>query len=116
MKNDDERDLGPLLADAGILIFEYDVDGALLKASGSCLGGPDPSMEVRAGLVTPSTVRRASAGEILVDEVHVGGRTISVRHEPVRDANGAITRIVATACDVRPASSKPRLLGLAAAS
>lgn len=114
--NDGERDLGPLLADAGILMFEYDVEGSLLTATGSCLGGPDPSMEVRAGLVTPSAVRRASAGEILVDEVRIGGRTIAVRHEPVRDENGAVARVVATACDVGRVSSDPRLMGLAAAS
>lgn len=98
--NDDERDLEPLLTDAGILMFEYDVDGFLIRASGSCLGGADPTMEVHAGLVTPSIVRRAAAGQVVVDELRVADRTIAVRHEPVRDEAARVVRIVATACDV----------------
>lgn len=100
MNDNDERDLAPHLARAGILMFEYDPDGLLIRASGSCLGGSDPAMEVRAGLVTPSVVRRAAAGEIVIDEVRVADRTIAVRHEPVRGDRGRILKVVATACDV----------------
>lgn len=111
--NDDEYALGPLLTDAGILIFEYDVDGFLIRASGSCLGGADPTMEVRAGLVTPSVVRRAAAGQIVIDEINLCDRTIAVRHEPVRDEAARIVRIVATACDVtgRDARFDPSIHG-----
>ncbi len=98
--NDDERDLAPLLAQAGILMFEYDVDGFLLHASGSCLGASDPAIEVRAGLVTPEVAKLAAAGQIVVDEVRVADRMITVRHEPVRGEQGETVRIVATAYDM----------------
>ncbi len=98
--NDTGRDLEALLTKAGILMFEYDVDGFLLTASGSCLGGSDPAMEVHAGLVTPSVVRRAAGGEIVIDQVRVADRTISVRHEPVRGDDGRTVKVLATACDV----------------
>ncbi len=111
--NDDERDLAPLLAQAGILMFEYDVDGFLIRASGSCLGGSDPTIEVRAGLVTPSVVRRAAAGETVIDEVQVADRTIAVRHEPVRGDGGQTVKIVATACDItRRETATPPVLGI----
>lgn len=96
--HDDERDLSPLLARAGILLFEYEADGSLVSASGSCLGGPDPAMEVRAGLVTPSVVRRAAAGEVVTLDVRVADGTVTVRHEPVRGASGEVVKVVATAC------------------
>ncbi len=98
--NDTERDLEPLLAKAGILMFEYDMDGFLLNATGSCLGGSDPAMEVHAGLVTPAIVRQAVGGEVVLDQVRVADRTISVRHEPVRGEDGRTVRVLATACDV----------------
>ncbi len=110
--NDDELGLAPLLARAGILVFEYDRDGFLLRASGSCLGGTDPSIEVRAGLVTPGVVRLAAAGQIVLDEVRVADRMITVRHEPVRDEHGTTVKIVATAYDMsaRAKASAPALL------
>lgn len=115
--NDTERALEPLLAKAGILMFEYDVDGFLLNASGSCLGGSDPAMEVHAGLVTPSVVRRAAHGELVIDHVRVAEHTISVRHEPVRGEDGRTVKILATACDVteRVSGSAVSLTGLSAA-
>ena len=105
--NDDERDLAPLLARAGILMFEYDVDGFLLRASGSCLGGADPSIEVRAGLVTPSVARLAAAGQIVLDEIRIADRMIRVRHEPVRGEHGETVKIVATAYDMSPRAARP---------
>ena len=117
--NGNGNDLEPLLSKARILMFEYDVDGFLLSASGSCLGGSDPTMEVRAGLVTPSVVKRASSGEIVLDRVQLGGRTISVRHEPVRGDDGRTLKVLATACDVTALTTELRLSllgGLSAAS
>lgn len=99
-----DTDFAPLLAKAGILMFEYDAEGSLVGAVGSCLGGPDPVLEVRAGLVSPAPVRRALAGKTVMDRVSVAGRSIAVRHEPVRDADGRIERVVATAWDVSRAS------------
>lgn len=98
--NETESDLVPLLAKAGILIFEYDADGYLLRASGSALGYGDPELEVRAGLVTPESVRRAVGGAAFTERVEVGSRCIAVRHEPVCDASGRALRVLATACDV----------------
>lgn len=98
--NDADGDLAPLLAQAGILMFEYDVDGFLLRASGSCLGASDPATEIRAGLVTPAVARLAAAGQTVVDEVRVADRTITVRHEPVLGECGETVRIVATAYDM----------------
>ncbi len=99
--NEIERDLAPLLEQAGILIFEYDAEGFLLRAQGSALGYGDPDLEVRAGLVTPESVRRAVAGAAFAERVTVGSRCIAVRHEPVCDADGRTARVLATACDVR---------------
>jgi hypothetical protein len=112
--NDAERALGPLLSRAGILVFEYDLEGFLVNASGSCLGLPEPAMEVHAGLVTLSVADRAANGEVVIDRVHVMGRTISVRHEAVRDADGRPVKIVASACDVTAGARDAALSMLAA--
>lgn len=98
--NEIDRDLGPLLEKAGILLFEYDADGFLIRAQGSALGYGDPELEVRAGLVTPESVRRAVAGTTFAERVTVASRCIAVRHEPVLDAAGRTARVLATACDV----------------
>lgn len=98
--NEIELDLAPLLAKAGILVFEYDPDGFLLRAHGSALGYGDADLEVRAGLVTPESVRRAVAGAAFTERVRIGSRSIAVRHEPVCDENGRTQRVLATACDV----------------
>jgi hypothetical protein len=95
-----EIDLASLLAKAGILIFEYDADGYLLCASGSCLGGGDPELEVRMGLATPTSVRRATGGSMVVEWVRIADRTIAVHHEPVRSDREHIERVVATAFDI----------------
>ncbi len=100
MTTTSELDLAPLLARARILMFEYDADGFLLSASGSCLGSCDPELEVRAGLITPSAVRRACGGEEFVERVSVDGRTIAVRHQPVRGDGGGIDRVLVTAFDL----------------
>jgi hypothetical protein len=100
MTNEITPDLGALLAQAHILMFEYDADGFLLGAVGSCIGGPDPEIEVRAGLVSPAVVRRAAAGERVMDRARVAGRWIAVVHEPVRGERGQIERILATAFDI----------------
>ena len=100
MTNEIAAELGPLLAKAHILMFEYDADGFLVSATGSCLGGAAPEMEVRAGLVSPSVVRRAATGERVVDRTRIGSRSIAVIHEPVRDQRGHVRRILATAVDV----------------
>ncbi len=100
MMNKIASDLAPLLAQAHILMFEYDADGFLVSAVGSCIGGGDPEIEVRAGLVSPSVVRRAAAGERVVDRTRLGGRWIAVVHEPVRDARGLVERVLATAFDI----------------
>jgi hypothetical protein len=105
MTNEIAAELGPLLAQAHILMFEYDVDGFLVSAHGSCLGGADPEIEVRAGLVSPAVVRRAATGERVVDRARIGARSITVIHEPVRDENGRIERILATAVDVTQPSA-----------
>lgn len=89
--------LAPVLAEAGILLFEYDLDGFFLGSAGSCLGGPDPEMEVRAGLAPPDVVRRATRGELVIHDVWILGRRISVRHEPVLSGRGEVERVVATA-------------------
>lgn len=102
MTTDAATELAPLLAEAGILIFEYDAEGFLLGAAGSCLGSPDPALEVRAGLASPDTVRRAVAGELVVEELRISDRTIAVRHEPVRTDRGDVERVVATATLLRP--------------
>lgn len=100
MMNMIASELAPLLAQAHILMFEYDADGFLVSAVGSCIGGSDPEMEVRAGLVTPSVVRRAASGERVVDRTRIGSRWIAVVHEPVRGERGRIERVLATAFDI----------------
>ena len=98
---DADLDLAPLLAKAGILMFEYDADGILLCASGSCLGAGDPELEVRMGLVTPASVRRATSGQMVVEWIRIEDRTIAVHHEPVRgDDCDHVERVVVTAFDV----------------
>jgi hypothetical protein len=108
MKQQLPSDLGPLLADAGLLMFEYDTDGFLVRAIGSCLGGSDPMLEVRSGLVSADIVKRAASGRTVDITVPVGRRRISVRHEPVRGADGRVERIVATAVDVTVAKARVR--------
>lgn len=93
-------DIAALLARAGILMFEYDRDGFLIRASGSCLGGADAALEIRSGLVSPDVVRRATSGLAVVERVTVNGRQIAMRHEPVRGTDGRIERVVVTAFDV----------------
>jgi len=95
-----DSDLAPLLARAGILMFEYDADAFLITALGSCLGGPTPDVEVRSGITSPDSVRRALSGEMVVDRVEVAGRTIAVHHEPVRSDGGRVERVLVTAFDV----------------
>lgn len=100
MTNEIAPDLAALLAQAHILMFEYDADGFLLGAVGSCIGGPDPEIEIRAGLVSPAVVRRAAGGERVMDRTRVAGRWIAVVHEPVRGERGQIERVLATAFDI----------------
>lgn len=100
MKNGIDTELAPLLASARILIFEYDRDGFLMSASGSCLGGGDPALEVRSGLVSPDVVRRAVSGSAVVERLTVHGRQIAMRHDPVRGPSGTVDRVVVTAVDV----------------
>jgi hypothetical protein len=100
MKNAIDTELAPLLANARILVFEYDRDGFLMSASGSCLGGSDPALEVRSGLVSPDVVRRAVGGAAVVEQLSVHGRRIAMRHDPVRGPSGRIDRVVVTAVDV----------------
>ena len=100
MTNEIASELGPLLARAHILMFEYDPDGFLMSAVGSCIGGPDPAIEIRAGLVSPTVVRRAAAGERVVDRARVAGRWIAILHEPVRGERGQVERVLATAFDI----------------
>lgn len=100
MTNEMASELGPLLAQAHILMFEYDPDGFLTSAIGSCVGGADPDIEIRAGLVSPAVVRRAVAGERVVDRARVAGRWIAVLHEPVRGERGQVERVLATAFDI----------------
>ena len=108
MANGTDHDLAPLLEKAGILMFEYDRDGILLCASGSCLGGGDPELEVRMGLATPTSVRRAAAGQMVIEWIRIGDRTIAVHHEPVRSERDLIDRVVVTAFDVTPVASALR--------
>lgn len=113
MTNDTATELGPLLARAHILMFEYDRDGFLVSATGSILGG-DADVEVRAGLTSPQAVRRALAGERVVDRADVMGRRITVIHEPVL-SEGGIERVVATAFEERVSAGPPHLAQLRAA-
>ena len=106
MKQHTQAELGPLLADAGLLMFEYDTDGFLVRALGSCLGGGDPHLEVRSGLVSAAVVKRAMEGRPLTVNVKVGRRRISVRHEPVIGRDGRVKRVVATAVDVTSAKAR----------
>lgn len=108
MTNDIEHDLAPLLEKAGILMFEYDADGVLLSASGSCLGSTDPELEVRMGIVTPASVRRATGGQMVIEWIRIGDRTIAVHHEPVRGECDHVERVVVTAFDVTPVASALR--------
>jgi hypothetical protein len=106
MKQHTQAELGPLLADAGLLMFEYDTDGLLVRAVGSCLGGSDAALEVRSGLVSADVVKRAMEGRPLTVNVKVGKRRISVRHEPVLGRDGRVKRVVATAIDVTIAKAR----------
>ena len=108
MANDGDRDLAPLLEKAGILMFEYDLDGILLCATGSCLGGGDPELEVRMGIVTPASVRRAISGQMVIEWIRIGDRTIAVHHEPVRGECDHVERVVVTAFDVTPVARQLR--------
>ncbi|MBI2325586.1 MAG: hypothetical protein HYU87_11585 [Chloroflexi bacterium] len=100
MTNEIASELGALLAQAHILMFEYDRDGFLVSAVGSCIGGVEPDVEIRAGLVSPTVVRRAVAGERVMDRARVAGRWIAVVHEPVRGERGQVERVLATAFDI----------------
>lgn len=84
---------------ARVLVFEYDADGFLVFAMGSCLGGPDPSIEVRAGLLSADVVRRALAGEVITERLVVSGRLVVVRHRPIWDEDGSVTRVRCAAVD-----------------
>jgi len=106
MKKHTQAELGPLLADAGLLMFEYDNDGFLVRAVGSCLGGSDAALEVRSGLVSADVVKRAMEGRPITVNVKVGRRRISVRHEPVVGRDGRVKRVVATAIDVTTAKAR----------
>ena len=108
MTTESSTDLAPLLEKAGILMFEYDIDGILLSASGSCLGGSDPELEVRMGIVTPSSVRRATSGQMVIEWIRIADRTIAVHHEPVRDEEERVERVVVTAFDVTPVAAALR--------
>lgn len=114
MTNEIGTELGPLLARAHILMFEYDADGFLVSAVGSCLGA-EPDVEVRAGLASPQVVRRAVAGERVVDRTRVLGRDITVIHEPVLSERGRVERVVATAFEVREIAGPPHLAEIRAA-
>lgn len=100
MMNEIASELAPLLAQAHILMFEYDPDGFLTSAVGSCVGGANPEIEIRAGLVSPAVVRRAVSGERVVDRARVAGRWIAIVHEPVRGERGQVERVLATAFDI----------------
>lgn len=113
MTNETAAELGPLLARAHILMFEYDRDGFLVSAAGSILGG-DADVEVRSGLADPQVVRRALAGERVVDHAEVMGRRITVIHEPVL-GDGCIERVVATAFEEKLTAGPPHLAQLRAA-
>lgn len=114
MTNEIAAELGPLLARAHILMFEYDTDGFLVSAVGSCLGA-DPDIEVRSGLTSPQVVRRAVAGERVVDRARILGRVITVIHEPVLGERGSVERVVATAFEVRESVGPPHLAEIRAA-
>lgn len=113
MTNEIATELGPLLARARILMFEYDRDGFLVSATGSILGG-DADVEVRAGLARLQTVRRALAGERVVEHAEVLGRRVTVIHEPVV-GDGGVERVVATAFEERVTAGPPHLAQLRAA-
>ena len=108
MATQTDADLAPLLEKAGILMFEYDIDGILMSASGSCLGGGDPELEVRMGIVTPASVRRATSGQMVIEWIRIGDRTIAVHHEPVRGERDLVERVVVTAFDVSPVATALR--------
>lgn len=114
MTNEIAGELGPLLARAHILMFEYDADGFLVSAVGSCLGA-DPDVEVRSGLASPEIVQRAVAGERVVERTRVLGRSIAVVHEPVVGRCGTVERVLATAFDVTERIGPPHLAELRAA-
>jgi hypothetical protein len=113
MTNEIAAEIGPFLARARILMFEYDTDGFLISAVGSCLGA-DPDVEVRAGLASPHTVRRTVAGERVVDRIDVMGRRLTVIHEPVLGELG-VEKVVATAFEVKEIVGPPHLAQLRAA-
>lgn len=113
MTIDTATELGPLLARAHILMFEYDRDGFLVSAAGSILGG-DADVEVRSGLTSPQAVRRALAGERVIDRADVMGKRITVIHEPVLTDDG-VERVVATAFEERVSVGPPHLAQLRAA-
>jgi hypothetical protein len=113
MTNDTATELGPLLARAHILMFEYDRDGFLVSATGSILGG-EADVEVRSGLARLQAVRRALAGERVVDQAEVMGRRVTVIHEPVVSDAG-IERVVATAFEEKESAGPPHLAQIRAA-
>lgn len=109
MTSEIAAELGELLAKARILMFEYDADGFLLSALGSCVGAQDPEIEVRAGLVSAGVVRRAAAGERVVERTRVAGHDVAVVHEPVRGERGRVERILATAFALDGAAASARV-------
>jgi hypothetical protein len=113
MTDEIAREIGPFLARAHILMFEYDRDGFLICAAGSCLGA-DAEVEVRAGLVSPHIVRRAVAGERVVERMEVMGRKVTVIHDPVLGEHG-VEKVVATAFEVKEIVGPPHLAELRAA-
>lgn len=113
MTNEIAGELGPLLARARILMFEYDRDGFLVSATGSVLGG-DADVEVRSGLAGADAVGRALAGERVVVHAQVMGRRVTVIHEPVV-GDGGIDRVVATAFEETVTAGPPHLAQLRAA-
>ena len=60
------------------------------------------------GLATPTSVRRAAAGQMVIEWIRIGDRTIAVHHEPVRSERDLIDRVVVTAFDVTPVASALR--------
>src|SRR5262249_52302912 len=105
-----EERLRTLVANAPVVLFALDADGAFTLAGGRALAALDltPGELVgqsaydvyRDAPQALDSVRRALAGEEFTSVVDVGRFAFETRYTPVRDAEGRIKGLICVATDV----------------
>jgi PAS domain S-box-containing protein len=105
-----EQRLRTLLHNAPVILFAWDKDGYFIASEGRGLErlGRVPGQVVGQhitdlypkGSRIYENFRRALAGELITDEVQVGGRWFSAFSTPLKGADGNITGVIGVAMDI----------------